>query len=90
MPVAVEMTFPGATLDQYDQVMGLMALEQVPDGALFHWVAQTGDGLKVVDVWETREAFDAFAAEKIGPLSAQVGLAPPGIAYHDVHNHMSA
>jgi hypothetical protein len=34
-----------------------------PSGAISHWVAQTDDGMRVVDVWETREAYDQFAAE---------------------------
>jgi hypothetical protein len=90
MPVAIEMDFAGATLGQYDEVMALMALEAIPDGALFHWATATQDGVKVVDVWETREQFDAFAAERIGPLTARVGLDAPSTTYHDVHNHLSA
>jgi hypothetical protein len=89
MPVAIEMTFSGATLEQYDEVMGLMELEGIPDGALFHWVAETEDGIKVVDVWETREQFDAFAGAKIGPATAQVGVGRPDTTYRDVHNHLS-
>jgi len=88
--VAVEMNFKGATLEQYDQVLELMGLahgEPVPPGAIFHWAAATDDGLRVVDVWETREQFDQFAQEKIGPYSQQVGIpGPPEMTYHDVHN----
>ena len=70
MPVAVEMNFRGATLDQYDQViekMGLTPGGSGPSGAISHWVAKTDDGIRVVDVWETREVFDRFAKEQIGP-----------------------
>src|SRR5205085_5577620 len=70
MAVAVEMNFRGATLDQYDQViekMGLTPGGSVPPGAISHWVAKTDDGIRVVDVWETREVFDRFAKEQIGP-----------------------
>ncbi len=93
MAVAVEMNFKGATLDQYDQVIELMGLQagQAPPNALFHWVAKTDDGLRVVDVWETREAYDQFAQEQIGPYSQQVGIpAPPEVTYHDVHNIIKA
>jgi hypothetical protein len=90
MAVAIVMDFSGGTLDQYDQVMELMALEEIPAGALFHWVAQTDDGIRVVDVWETREQFDGFAASRIGPTTAQVGIDPPVTTYHDVHNYMTA
>ncbi len=70
MPVAVVMDFKDATSDQYDQVivkMGLTPGGAGPPGALFHWVTTTDDGMRVVDVWETREQFERFAGEQIGP-----------------------
>lgn len=76
MPVAFEMNFKGATLEQYDQVMepmGLSSAEAVLPGALFQWAAKTDDGLRVVDVWETAEAFNDFSEKQIGPFTAQVG-----------------
>jgi hypothetical protein len=92
MPVAIEMDFHGATLEQYDRVMELMGLTTgapAPDGALFHWVAKTDDGFRVVDVWETRDQFDRFAADQIGPFSAQAGVpSPPNVTYREVHNHL--
>ena len=94
MAVAVILDFEGATLDQYDQVIERMGLEpggDVPDGALFHWVTATDDGIRVVDVWESREVFDRFAEEQIGPHSEAVGLPnPPKQTYQEVHNHLSA
>jgi hypothetical protein len=90
MAVAITMDFAGGTLEQYDRVMELMELDGTPPGALFHWVASTGDGIRVVDVWETQEQFDRFAAEKIGPTSAQVGIDPPTMAVHEVHNYLTA
>lgn len=94
MAVGVVLEFKGGTLEQYDQVMDLMGLEPggpVPEGALFHWVTATDDGILVTDVWETREQFERFAAEQIGPNAQQVGISnPPQIVFHDVHNHLSA
>ena len=92
MAVAVEMNFRGATTEQYDQVMekmGLTANGATPAGAISHWVAQTDDGMRVVDVWDSREAYDRFAQEKIGPYSAEVGIPePPEIRFYDVHNYL--
>ena len=95
MAVAVEMNFKGATLEQYDEVMKLMGLADgtrpLPAGAVFHWVAKTDDGIRVVDVWETKEQFEQFAQEQIGPYSAQVGVpGPPETTFRDVHNHQAA
>jgi hypothetical protein len=41
-------------------------------------------------VWQTREEFETFAAEQIGPLSAEAGFrAPPEITFHDATNYDS-
>jgi hypothetical protein len=91
VPVAIEMNFKGATLEQYDRIVELMGLTSgdIPPGAIFHWTAETDDGLRVVDVWESREVFDRFAQEQIGPFSQQVGITePPETTYRDVHNHL--
>ena len=96
MAVAFEMRFEGATLEQYDRVMELMGLRQggagsSPDGAIFHWVAKTDDGIVVVDVWETDGQFNRFAEEQIGPYTRQAGIPnPPVITRYDVHNTLGA
>ena len=91
MAVAIEMLFRGATLDQYDQVvekMGLTPGGATPPGAISHWVAEVDDGLHIVDVWDSREAYDQFAQEKIGPYSAEAGITdPPETRFYEVHNH---
>jgi hypothetical protein len=90
MAVAFKMKFEGATLDQYDRVMELMGLDQgdtSPEGAIFHWVAATDDGIIVVDVWETDEQFNEFAETQIGPYTQQVGIPnPPTVTRYAVHN----
>lgn len=93
MAVAVVLDFAGATLDQYDQVVEKMGFRPGGPGApggLFHWVTKTDDGFRVVDVWESKEQFDRFAQEKIGPLSAQVGFpGQPKVTVHEVHNYLT-
>lgn len=93
MAVAVEMNFRGATLEQYDQILAKMGLTPggaTPPGAISHWVAESEDGLRVVDVWETKEAYDKFAAEQIGPYSAEAGITePPEMRVYDVHSYLT-
>jgi hypothetical protein len=93
MAVAVEMNFRGATIEQYDEIIGKMGLTPggaTPSGAISHWVAKTDDGMRVVDVWESREAFDAYANEKIFPLSAEAGITdPPETTFYDVHSYLT-
>lgn len=93
MTVAVDMTFRGATLEQYDEVIRKMGLTDgaAPPNALFHWVSETDDGLRVVDVWESKEAFGKFAEEQIGPYTREVGIEEePEIEFHEVHNYIIA
>lgn len=94
MTVAIVMEFEGATLAQYDEIiqkMGQTPGGPGPPGELFHWAAETDTGLLVTDVWETREQFDKFSEERIGPISAEVGFpSPPSLTFHDVHNYLTA
>ncbi len=91
MAVALIMDFMGATLDQYDQVIEKMELGgKTPPGATFHWCAATDDGIRVVDIWDDRATFDKFAEEKIGPITAEVGVPnPPEITEYAVHDTLS-
>jgi hypothetical protein len=90
--VAFKLRIPGATIEQYEQVIDLMGFGAGvgdADGAIFHWVAKTDDGLLVVDVWETDEQFERFSAEQIAPFMQQVGIAdPPQVTRHEVHNYL--
>ena len=96
MAIAVEVTFhgQGATLENYLKSiaeMGATPGGPHPDpGCLFHWVTELGGGLRVTDVWTTQEQFQKFAAEKIGPVSEQVGMPKPQIKFIDVANFLTA
>jgi hypothetical protein len=94
MPVAAIIDFPGATLEQYDEVIKRMGFEPGGTGApggMFHWVTATDDGIRVTDVWESAEQFQQFADTKIGPITQEVGLAgEPDVTVLPVHNYLTA
>jgi len=87
-------------LEQYDEVAKLTEYEPggaAPPGCLFHWGALGETGLRVTDIWETKEQFEQFeqfeqyAREKIGPYSEQVGIpSPPRITFFNVHNYQAS
>ena len=85
----------GWTEDQYDALMvRLVERLQLPagqpaEGVLFHWVAPTGDGLRAVDVYETREAADRLAQKAIGPIAAELGMSMPQITEYEVHAYLA-
>jgi hypothetical protein len=40
-------------------------------------------------VWETKEQFEKFAQDEIGPYTQQVGFpGPPETTFRDVHNFL--
>jgi len=94
MAVGVQLDFEGTTLEQYDQVlekMGYVHRGSGAPGCMFHWVTKTERGFRVTDVWESREIFEKFAEEKIGPLFQAVGAtAPPAIQFVEVYDYLTA
>jgi len=48
------------------------------------------EGFRVVDVWESREAFEQFARDKLDPIYHEVGVVdPPEIQIFPVHNYLA-
>jgi hypothetical protein len=46
------------------------------EGLIVHTAGEGPDGLCVVDVWESREAFDTFTNERIMPAIEELGIEP--------------
>jgi hypothetical protein len=94
MAVTIILDFKGSTLDQYDQViekMGLTPGGKVVPGALFHICHETDDGFRVIDTWESREQFDKFSEEQIGPFTQEVGMTtPPDVQYIDLYSYLTS
>ena len=93
MAIAVIMEFPGATADQYDQVIAKLGLTPggptMPD-QLSHWVSVDSEGTRVTDVWESREACEKFAADRMVPVVTEVGVpGPPTTVFYDVYNYFT-
>ena len=66
MAIAVELTYPGATVEEYKKILsdaGITAGGSHPDPeCLFHWATEVAGGFRVTDVWTSREKWDAFEA----------------------------
>ena len=83
----------GWTAEQYDDLLkrlldGLGRGRRTAPGVFFHWSAATEDGMRAVDVYETREAADILAGQ-IGPIAAELGLAMPDITEFEVHDYLT-
>ena len=94
MAVGVLMNFASGSNEAYDRVlerMGLTPGGPTPPGAIYHMAGETGDGgFRVVDLWDSAEAFEKFAQEQIGPLSAAEGFPAPEVTIWEIHNTLSA
>ena len=82
MAIAIIVEIPGGTLEQYEQVseaMRLKDVEEAPAGMMIHFAGLAGDSLVVIDVWESREAYDRPPRRERGPRSStrSVGNLPP-------------
>jgi hypothetical protein len=93
MAVFMEMELP-VTPDQYDAVdEALDPQGNPPDGLIAHTARFDGDTLKILDVWESPEAFGAFAESRLGPTIAQTlgdDGPSPDPKFTELHNAYSA
>jgi len=89
MAVAIIMNIE-ATEDEYDQVNEKIDPEgNPPEGLIIHVGSITGSGVKVIDVWESEDAFNAFRESRLGPAVAEVmgeTAGPPNIEVLDLHD----
>ncbi|QEC48569.1 hypothetical protein FSW04_13985 [Baekduia soli] len=85
------MDFPGGDTAAYDRVIERMGLAdgKPPAGALFHMAGATDEGFRVVDIWESVDAYRRFAERQIGPLSSAEGFPSPRVSIWEIHNTMS-
>jgi hypothetical protein len=66
MAVCMIFDAPGVSQAQYEQVRNeVTSGDRPPDGAIYHVAGPTEGGWCVVEVWESREAFDRFFADKL-------------------------
>jgi hypothetical protein len=90
--VAVVMDFVGATLPHFDRLLESMRLHPGGPGltgSLFQWSRRTLDGVRVTEVWQSRDLFDFFFREEIEPLLSAAGLREPEITTYEVHTYLT-
>ena len=93
MAVFMEMDMT-ITPDQYDAVDAAMNPQgDPPDGLIAHSARFDGETLKVLDIWESPEAFGAFAESRLGPTIGETlgDDAPPAPEpkFTELHNAYS-
>jgi hypothetical protein len=92
MSIVVRLSPTNVTREKYDEVAGRLesaGLWPNPDGLEHHVLFGSEGNLRVTEIWDSREQFEAFG-EHLMPLLANVGIgfsAEPEIS--EVHNIVS-
>jgi hypothetical protein len=94
MAVGVLQEFEGTT-DQYDAVNAKLDMENNPaPGMIVHTASDIGGGkMRVYDVWESADAFEKFAEERLGPAIAEAvdDPSPPTVReVNELHDFQQA
>jgi hypothetical protein len=94
--VAVLMEMEGDfTPEQYDAIDKALDVKgNPPDGFIAHSAEDLGGGrMRVRDLWESADAFGAFAQSRLGPTIAETlgddGPPPPEPKFTELHNAYS-
>jgi hypothetical protein len=90
MAVAFLQEFSGLTQEQYDQAIEKLQRGGIRgEGRIFHVAGPIEGGWRVVDVWESQDAWDKYF-QQLGPILQEVGIVhPPQSKVWPVHNSLS-
>ena len=74
-----------ASWKQYERVaVGLT--DPTPDGLILHLAGPTDEGFRIIDVWNSEQAWQRFQAERLRPAVAALGgPARPEPTFRDLH-----
>lgn len=72
MAVLVTADFPGVSTEMYEEThRGVMANGR-PAGMIAHACMEGGEGISVVDIWETRAHFETFIEQTVAPVAERL------------------
>ena len=87
MAIQAEFTYPGVRRDSYDgMIPEVEAKLRSTRGFVAHFAAETADGFRVVEVWESEAAMRAWLQGTIAPMMASAGGAAPQPTVRPLHH----
>lgn len=92
MSVVLEVTWPGVTPEMYEQARERVDWENVPArGGVFHVVWFDGGAMHIVDVWESEDAWQSFASDRLMPVVEELGIeGGPQATFHPAHRYFNS
>lgn len=76
------------TRENYDALRPIVQWEtDYPNGAIYHTCAyDPNGGLRVVDVWESKEKLEEFFKTRLSPAVQKLGFGLPEMDFYEVYN----
>ena len=100
MAISMVQETPEATVEMYDAVAARLGMEEDPPrGMIVHSAAaMEGGGLRIVDIWESREDLDRFRQERLIPTieatmreaGREMPGGPPEMTISEIHHLVMA
>lgn len=92
MAVVLSLSWAGVSPEQYDAVRDAVDWEEVaPAGGQVHVAWFDAEGMHVIDVWESEEAFQTFFAERLAPAIEKAGIeGAPTTGFSPLHRRFIA
>lgn len=86
----------GIGAQQYDEVMEKIGMADEPvKGLIFHSAGELEGRFQIFNVWESREDFERFAADRVRPAQVEImgeerlaALPDAEVVHIDVHNYV--
>jgi hypothetical protein len=86
MAVAVVIDIPGGNQRFYDEIIpDMFPKDQLPEGWKMHIAGPTQNGWRIVNVVPSREVFEAFARERLGPTLQRLEGVTPSMTFFPVY-----
>ena len=87
MAVMMIMNWSGVTTEQYEQARGKVKWESnTPKGAIAHFAAHDGKGMRITDIWDSGEDFQSFVDNRLIPAVAEIGIeGQPDVEIYPLH-----
>jgi hypothetical protein len=75
--------------EEYDQVNAEIGAD--PPGLILHTASVHGGTMRIIDVWESKEAYERFERETLMPAMERIGVpapegGPPPRDEYELHN----
>jgi hypothetical protein len=87
MATVMLMHWREASPEQYDEAREKVGWDRdVPNGAKLHVSGFADDGLHVLDVWESEQAFNNFMEQRLAPAIQEIGIqGQPDVRFYPLH-----